>query len=359
MQRPFYLMAKPSASHCNLRCEYCFYYKTTQSKSICMSDEVLENYIKNYIAKNPTKEVIFIWQGGEPTLCGLNFFKKAVALQKKYANGKTIFNTLQTNGILLNHDWCSFFKENNFLIGISIDGPQTIHDSRRKDPLGNGTFSKILNAIKLLKEYEVEFNTLTVVNKANVHEGKLIYDFLKNIGSTQMQFIPLTGIEENIDSSDYGQFLIDIFDKWYPQDVGKIFVQHIEQWFMAYAGISPTLCIFRPYCGDQLIIEQNGDIFSCDHFVDDEHKLGNIMSEDLLNIINNPTQLRFGFNKSDYPQECKQCSYIKFCFGGCPKHRYQDRNGIVINRFCESYKMALKHMLPYFHKILQELFQQK
>lgn len=355
MQRPFYLMAKPSAAHCNMCCEYCFYSGTNHSNSIRMSDQVLEKYIKNYINSNPQRQISFIWQGGEPTLYGLDFFKKAVALEQKYANGKKIYNSLQTNGLLINQEWCDFFKEHDFLVGISIDGPQEIHDKRRKDHHGKGTFSQVINSINRLIQTEVEFNTLTVINKANVHKGADVYAFLKEIGSKQMQFIPLTGVEETITPADYGRFMIDIFNSWYPQDIGKIFIQHIEQWFMAYANISPTLCIFRPYCGDQLIIEQNGDIFSCDHFVDQEHRLGNIREEPLLSLINKLPQVQFGLSKAALPACCRTCNFLKYCNGGCPKHRVTNEKGEKVNQFCDAYKQALTYMLPYFAKIYQSL----
>ena len=320
-----------------------------------MSDQVLEKYIKNYINSNPQRQISFIWQGGEPTLCGLDFFKKAVVLEQKYANGKKIYNSLQTNGLLINQEWCDFFKEHDFLVGISIDGPQEIHDKRRKDHHGKGTFSQVINSINRLIQTEVEFNTLTVINKANVHKGADVYAFLKEIGSKQMQFIPLTGVEETITPADYGRFMIDIFNSWYPQDIGKIFIQHIEQWFMAYANISPTLCIFRPYCGDQLIIEQNGDIFSCDHFVDQEHRLGNIREEPLLSLINKLPQVQFGLSKAALPACCRTCNFLKYCNGGCPKHRVTNEKGEKVNQFCDAYKQALTYMLPYFAKIYQSL----
>lgn len=355
MQRPFYLMAKPSAAHCNMRCSYCFYVGKTASNSLSMSDEVLERYIAAYIAHNPQREISFIWQGGEPTLCGLEFFKKAVALQQRYAGGKIIHNSLQTNGLIINQAWCDFFKEHNFLIGVSIDGPQELHDRCRLDRGGRGTFDKVVAAIALLQRNGIEFNTLTVVHPHNVAYGAKIYQFLKELGSTQLQFIPLTGIATTVDATAYGQFLIDIFDRWYPQDVGHIFVQHIEQWFMDYAGMQPSLCIFKPYCGDQMIIEQNGDIYSCDHFVDAAHRLGNLLHGDLLSIINTPRQLQFGLGKAQLPDACLACPYLKFCHGGCPKHRTVDGSGTRINQFCTAYRLALDHMLPYFDVMYRRL----
>lgn len=354
MRRPFYLMAKPASDHCNLACRYCFYRDKGLGAGRAMSDEVLEAYVRNYIACAPQNEITFIWQGGEPTLCGLGFFERAVELQRRYAGSKVIYNALQTNGTLIDETWCRFFKEHGFLIGLSLDGPRSLHDAARCNLAGGGSFDKVINALHLLRRFKVEFNILTVVGTHNVHHGSEIYRFLKSEGATQMQFIPLTGIETSLDPQLYGRFLTDVFDAWYPLDAGRIFVQHIEQWFMAYAGIYPSLCIFRPACGDQLILEQNGDIYSCDHFVDKEHLLGNILRTPLSDIVYSPRQTDFGQEKYHLPAACQKCHYLIYCRGGCPKHRPQGQDGHGPSQFCTSYQQALAKMLPCFAEIYKK-----
>ncbi|HHF3390457.1 TPA: anaerobic sulfatase maturase [Haemophilus influenzae] len=345
----FQLMAKPTGSICNLDCQYCFYLEKPHLNQRAMTNEVLEAYIKSYIETTPQQQVTFLWQGGEPTLAGLDFYKRAVNFQHKYANGKQIENSLQTNGVLLNADWCRFLHDHHFLVGLSIDGPKHVHDTYRLTKNGKGSFQQVINALDLLYNYQVSFNTLTVVHNLNVQYAKEIYHFLKRIGSSYMQFIPLMGdYKQQATAKDYGQFLIDIFDEWYANDVGKIGIQFIEQWFMAYLGLQPSLCIFRETCGDQLVIEQNGDIYSCDHYVYPEYKLGNLIETPLIQLLDNNTkQKNFGVAKSFLSEQCKICKFRFACHGGCPKHRTIQGFGKAHNQLCEAYYSALSHMDPY------------
>ncbi|KGQ69636.1 anaerobic sulfatase maturase [Chelonobacter oris] len=355
-QRPFHLMAKPSASLCNIQCEYCFYLEKPHQKQIKMHDEILEKYIKQYIQSAPQSEITFIWQGGEPTLCGLDFFQRAVALQQRYADKKIIRNSLQTNGILLNDAWCRFFKAHDFLIGISLDGTQPMHDVYRKNGRGKGTWKQVKSAVDLLQKHQVTFNILTVVHNQNADCGRELYLFLKSLGVNYMQFIPLMAApEQQASANAYGQFLIDVFDCWYQQDIGRISVQFIEQWLMAFFGYQPSLCIFRPTCGDQMIIEQNGDIYSCDHYVYPQYKIGNIIETPLIQITDSTQQQKFGLAKQHLSQKCRQCEFLFACHGGCPKHRtLLSETDYPHNYLCEAYYMALRHMAPYLKKLARK-----
>lgn len=349
----FQLMAKPTGSICNLDCQYCFYLEKPHLNQRAMSDEVLERYIQSYLETAPQQQVTFLWQGGEPTMAGLDFYQRAVDFQHKYANGKQIENALQTNGVLLNAEWCRFLHDNHFLVGLSIDGPAHLHDAYRLSKSGKGTFAQVMDALDLLINYRVPFNTLTVVHNLNVQYGKEIYRFLKRIGSPYMQFIPLMGdYAQQASARDYGQFLVDIFDEWYANDVGKIGIQFIEQWFMAYLGLQPSLCIFRERCGDQLVIEQNGDIYSCDHYVYPEYKLGNLIETPIHMMAESPKQRHFGEMKSFLSTRCQACQFRFACHGGCPKHRTINGFGAPHNQLCEAYYRALSHMDPYLRQFV-------
>ncbi|MGQ9445331.1 anaerobic sulfatase maturase [[Pasteurella] aerogenes] len=352
----FQLMAKPSGSVCNLDCKYCFYLEKPHLNQRHMSDSVLENYIRQYLANAPQKTVTFLWQGGEPTLAGLSFYQKVIDLQQKYANDKKIYNALQTNGILLDDAWCYFLKQHEFLVGLSIDGPQHLHDSYRVTKSQKGTYLQVMEALNKLIKFNVQFNTLTVVHKQNVQFGTEIYQFLKTIGSQYMQFIPLMGeYSQQATAKDFGKFMIDIFNQWYAQDIGQIGVQFIEQWLMAFLGMQPSLCIFRRTCGDQMVIEQNGDIYSCDHYVYPEYKIGNLLDTPILDITHSEKQIRFGANKEIVSQRCQQCKFRFACNGGCPKHRTVQGFGEPHNQLCEAYYSALSYMEPYLQQLAHQL----
>lgn len=336
----FHVMVKPRGSICNLDCHYCFYLKKEKlypDGHFRMSDELLEQFTVQYIQAQRTPEVTFAWQGGEPTLMGLDFYRKAVELQARHARpGQRIQNSFQTNGTLLNEAWCEFFHQNNFLIGLSIDGPAHLHDIYRQDKGGHPTFEHVLRAANLLKKHQVEFNTLTCVNAANAQHGLEVYRFLRDeIGSRFMQFIPIverdneTGYQagtritdRSVDGPQYGSFLIDIFDEWVRHDIAQVYVQLFDVSLAAWVGQRPGLCIFEETCGLGLAMEFNGDVYSCDHFVEPNFYLGNMASQPLEKLVMAPQQFQFGqHKKSGLPAYCRGCEVRFICNGGCPKDR--------------------------------------
>jgi uncharacterized protein len=382
----FHLMAKPNGPKCNMDCIYCFYLEKEKlyfgKNNWKMSDEVLENYIRQYIQSQKSNTITFAWQGGEPTLLGIDFFKKSINMQKKYSNGKIIENTLQTNGVMLNDAWCSFFSENDFLIGLSIDGPREIHDKYRTFKSGHASFDKVVNGIECMKKHGVEFNTLTCVQRDNSCKPLEVYNFLKEIGSKWMQFIPvvervtsgLTADKLKLVSPDYlqdakvtewsvrplqyGKFLTAIFDKWIRNDVGSIFIQlfdiSLELWYLNHSN----LCIFQETCGNALAIEHNGDIYSCDHYVYPQNKLGNIMDTPLKVIVNSEKQQLFGINKkANLPKYCRNCKVKFACNGECPKHRFlKSPDGEYgLNYLCEGYKHFFNYIDIYMNFMSEEL----
>ena len=336
----FHVMAKPRGAICNLDCAYCFYLPKEdlyRGSSFRMSDETLESYTRQYIQNQRVPEVNFAWQGGEPTLMGLDFFRKAVAYQQKYARpGQRIENALQTNGTLLDDEWCKFFAENRFLIGISLDGPREAHDLYRKDKGGAPTFDRVLRAVKLLKNHKVDFNILTCVSASNVERPLDVYHFLRDeIGAEYIQFIPIverentTGFQEgtvltsrSITGEQYGRFLISIFDEWVCRDVGKVFVQMFDTALGRWLGAPGGLCVFQETCGLALAMEHNGDVYSCDHFVEPRHRLGNLLETPLTELVGSVQQKQFGLDKREsLPHYCRECPVLFACNGGCPKDR--------------------------------------
>ena len=386
----FHIMAKPNGPICNLDCEYCFYLEKEKlypvNENWVMSENVLEKYVKEYISSQKVSEIVFSWQGGEPTLLGIDFFKKAITFQNKYSNGKKILNTFQTNGILLDDSWCGFLSENNFLVGLSIDGPEEIHDKYRKLKGEQPSFEKVYSAMKLLKSYNVEFNTLTCVQKDNSRKAKEVYKFLKEEGSQFMQFIPIVerraeypdvnGInlvlpnykgkavvtDWSVESLQYGKFLSELFDEWIRNDVGKIYINIFDLMLEMWYGQPASLCVFRETCGSAMAIEHNGDIFSCDHYVYPEYKLGNIMETGLEDIVNSKKQFEFGEDKKlSLPQYCLDCEYKFACNGECPKHRFiQTPNGEEgLNYLCAGYKYFFNHIDVYMKFMVNELNYQR
>ena len=383
----FQLMAKPSGSKCNIDCSYCFYLEKeklypNRKENWRMSDEVLEKYIEKNILSQTSNMVDFLWQGGEPTLLGLDFFRRAIIFQEKYRNGKVINNYFQTNGINLDESWMEFFKKNNFLIGISIDGDQEYNDFYRKSRSGKSTFKSVCRTIELLKNYQIEFNTLTVVNNHNVKNPLRVYEFLKEIGSTHIQFSPLveritnqpdsSGLtlispsflgdsnvaEWSVDGIDYGRFLNEIFNFWAQNDIGNIYVVNFEQIMMKMVGENSS-CIISESCGGNLIVESNGDIYSCDHFVYPEYKIGNICDDtSLINVVNSKENIDFGNSKSmNISVDCTGCAVKPLCNGGCPKHRFLISSNGKPNKnyFCDAYKMHLKYAVPAMAYIIESL----
>ncbi len=383
----FSTMIKPAGSSCNLDCHYCYYLdKALQygGKQAVMSDELLELYVKQYIEANDVPEVLFCWHGGEPLLLKPDFYLKALEYQKKYADGKKVLNTLQTNGMLLNEEWCDIFASNEFLIGVSIDGPKDIHDSFRLTKNQQPTFDKIIEGVTLMKSMGVEFNTLSVVNSLCEGRGREIYRFFKSLGSRYMQFLP--AVEHVIDKPDfhrplivspdqegariaewsvsakgYGKFLIDIFDQWVINDVGSYYVQMFDATLANTCGVMPGVCSMGEICGDALVVEHNGDVYSCDHFVYPEYKLGNITETHLVDIYNSRKRLDFGLAKRNgLAAECLHCKFYPVCRGECPKHRFDvGKDGYRKSTLCDGLKMYFKHVEPYMEFMRDQISKQQ
>ena len=364
---PFHILAKPAGPICNLDCEYCFYLrkeKYFENSKFKMTDEMLELFISQYIAAQPlgTPEVNFGWQGGEPTLMGVGFFKRAVELQKKYAReGMTVSNGFQTNGTLLDDEWGEFLHENEFLIGVSIDGPRDHHNKYRLDKRGGGSFDAVSAGIEVLKRHKVEFNTLTVVQDNNGDHPKEIYDFLKSIGSTFFQFIPIVEFEHgtvgqrSVAPKQWGTFLNGIFDHWLAaEDVGKIFIQAFDNTLAQVMGQTYGLCVHSPTCGNALALEHNGDLFSCDHYVTPANKLGNISETPLIELVTSAKQQAFGAHKeTGLTEQCKSCDVLRYCRGACPKDRVANSNNGEAGQaqLCEGYYAFYKHAVPVLEKM--------
>ncbi len=361
----FHVMTKPRGAICNLDCKYCYFLSKEMmypGSRFRMADELLESYTRQYIEAQRVPEVTFAWQGGEPTLMGLEFFERAVELQQKYKRpGMRIHNAFQTNGVLLDDAWCAFFHEHNFLIGLSVDGPEHIHDAYRVDKGGKPTFAKVMDGLALLKQHKVEFNILTTVHAANAEHGVEVYRALRDqIGTQFMQFIPIverdndTGYQEgedvtnrSITAAQYGRFLSDIFDEWVRNDVGRVFVQIFDVALAAWVGERPGLCVFEETCGMALALEHNGDLFSCDHYVEPAYKLGNIMEIPLVDMVSSDRQRQFGLDKRDtLPQYCRECEVRFVCNGGCPKDRILSTpNGEPgLNYLCAGFRSFFNHI---------------
>ena len=382
----FHIMTKPIGPICNLDCKYCFYLEKENlypnTRHWAMPPEVLERYIQQYIAAQPFDEVHFAWQGGEPTLLGVDFFRNVIELQRRYAGGKSIHNALQTNATLIDDDWGQFLAEHNFLVGVSLDGPRELHDHYRVDK-GNGpTFDRVMRGLQKLQEHNVEFNTLTVVNRHNSQYPLEVYRFLKEVGSGFMQFIPvverkaaepgsdgLVLIQPSFDRSaevtewsveplEYGVFLAQIFDEWVKKDVGRYFVQQFDVALESWLGMDASLCVFRKTCGSALAMEHGGDLYSCDHFAYPENKLGNIMEINLEQMVGSQQQEKFGLDKlNSLPRMCRECE-VRFAYNGeCPKRRFlKTPDGEPgLNYLCAGYKHFFHHIDPFMQFMAAEL----
>lgn len=319
-----------------------------------MSDDMLELFVKNYIEQQSVSEVLFTWHGGEPTLRGLDFYRKVMALQKKYARGMHVDNVLQTNGMLLNEEWCRFLHDNGWLVGVSIDGPASIHDRYRKGRDGMPTFDRVMATIDLLKRYDVMWNAMAVVTKESARNAKEVYRFFKSIEARYLQFSPLVYNPdcENLEhvspmvregaltAEQWGVFLCDVFDEWVKEDVGEYFVEQFDATLACYMDVEPGTCCFSPVCGRVGVIENNGDVFSCDHFVVPQHRLGNIRDFSFVEMMCGERQRAFGRRKSEaLPESCRQCEYLRLCYGECPKNRRADGKNLL----CEGYKRYFEH----------------
>ena len=377
----FNIMLKPAGSLCNLECAYCYYLDKADiygGREPRMDLEMLETVIREYIAANDVPEVTFNWHGGEPLVLGLDFYRHAMDLERKYADGKTVFNTLQTNGTLLTPEWADFLRENRFLVGISIDGPRDIHDKYRKDKGGASTFDKVLRGISLLRTHGVEFNTMSTVNKVSEGLGLEVYRFLKSIGSRYMQFMPVVEHVKqrrivspaaegarlapwSVSSRGFGQFMCDIFDEWVRNDVGRTFVGLFDATLANWCGVMPGTCAYDRTCGGNSVIEHNGDLYPCDHFVYPQYRLGNITETPIRAMMESPRQVKFGIDKrNSLPAKCFRCQYLHLCNGECPKHRFNrtEAGETGLSALCEGYYRFYGHTAPYMEK-MRELLQQE
>ena len=379
--RAFNIMMKPAGSLCNLGCAYCYSLDKAEiygGREPRMSLEMLETAVRGYIEANDVPEVTFIWHGGEPMVLGLDFYRKAMEFQQRYAGGKTIRNTLQTNGTLITREWARFFREHGFLLGVSLDGPQDIHDKFRRDKGGAPTFDKVMHGIELLSAEGVPFNTMSTVNAACEGRGLEVYRFLKGIGSRYLQFMPvvehvLRGPRPWIVDPDtpgavlarwsvsdvgFGRFLCDIFDEWVRQDVGACFVNLFDTTLAGWCGVPPGTCAYADTCGDNAILEHNGDLYPCDHFVYPKYRLGNIREHSIAELMDSEKMVQFGLAKrTALPRKCRACEYLQLCHGECPKHRFNrtEAGETGLNALCAGYRMFYAHSAPYMLKMRELL----
>jgi uncharacterized protein len=386
-----HVVAKPIGPVCNLNCEYCFYLEKQAlfgpDEKYRMSDDVLSAFITNYITAQPTPIVEFVWQGGEPTLLGIDFFKRVIELQKQFSGTKSITNSLQTNGTLLTDEWCDFLKKHNFMVGISIDGPKEVHDRYRRDRKGKGTFAQVMHGLRLLQKHKVEYNVLACVARETAKHPLEVYSFLKDQGVEFIQFAPvverlpdlssiqiglrlagpssLSKEEEQTEvtawsviAEEYGDFLIAIYEDWVHHDVGKVFVMNFEWALNAWIGNPSPVCIHAKTCGRSVVMEHNGDVFACDHCVYPEYRLGNIRTDKLSDMVERSLQSGFGVSKETaLPKWCSECKVLAACQGGCPKHRFTmtHYNKLGLHYLCEGYKKFFLHIRKYLHAMTQLL----
>ena len=386
--KPLYVMLKPAGAHCNLACKYCYYLEKNNlyqnSHRHLMSDEMLEQFTREYIEAQTMPQVLFTWHGGEPLMRSIDFYKKALALQKKYAHGKQIDNVIQTNGTLLTDEWCEFFAQNHWLVGISIDGPQEYHDHYRVTPAGKPSWEKVMQGISLLKKHRVEWNAMAVVNAYNAEHPLEFYHFFRDNGCQYLQFTPiverLTEHEDgrtlasladdreipladaSVTPEQWGNFLCTIFDDWVRHDVGKMFVEIFDCTLANWMGVLPGICAYSKECGHAGVMEHNGDVYSCDHFVFPEYKLGNIRDKSLIDMLYGEKQQAFSRLKhTSLPRQCKECDMEFACHGECPKNRFEkDKYGEPgLNYLCQGYYQFYTHVAPYMDFMKRELLAQR
>ena len=386
--KPLYVMLKPAGAHCNLACKYCYYLEKNNlyqnSHRHLMTDEMLEQFTREYIEAQTMPQVLFTWHGGEPLMRSIDFYKKALALQKKYAHGKQIDNVIQTNGTLLTDEWCEFFAQNHWLVGISIDGPQEYHDHYRVTPAGKPSWEKVMQGISLLKKHRVEWNAMAVVNAYNAEHPLEFYHFFRDNGCQYLQFTPiverLTEHEDgrtlasladdreipladaSVTPQQWGNFLCTIFDDWVRHDVGKTFVEIFDCTLANWMGVLPGICAYSKECGHAGVMEHNGDVYSCDHFVFPEYKLGNIREQSLIDMLYGEKQQAFSRLKhTSLPRQCKECDMEFACHGECPKNRFEkDKYGEQgLNYLCQGYYQYYSHVAPYMDFMKRELLAQR
>ena len=380
--KPLYVMAKPAGPLCNLACDYCYYTEKAhlyEGGKPVMADSVLEEFVKQYIEAQTQSEVVFTWHGGEPLVRPLDFYKKAVALQRRYAGGRRIANCLQTNGTMLDGRWCGFLAENGWLVGLSIDGPAEFHDEYRRNHAGKGSFQKVMNAVRLLQKHGVEWNAMAVVNEFNADHPSAFYRFFKEIGCRYIQFAPIVEriakhgdgrhLASPVDSvadmapfsvtpRQYGSFLCSVFDEWVAGDVGEVFVQLFDSTLALWVGEQPGVCTMARYCGHAAAMEHNGDLYCCDHFVFPEYKLGNIRNRTITEMMASERQGEFGDAKrKGLPGQCLRCRWLDVCNGGCPKDRFckTDDGEPGLNYLCCAYQAFFSHVEPYMDFMAAQL----
>ena len=369
---PFVVMAKPAGPLCNLRCGYCYYLKTEQfydaPHRFRMSDSVLKEYIKQYISANPGPNIQFTWHGGEPTLAGIGFYRLVVELQKKYLpEGWNCINNIQTNGILLDDEWCSFLSENSFDVGISIDGTESLHNEYRKDHSGSDTYSIVSDSIIRLQSYGIQPDLLCTVTDSIANKPIEVYKSLRGFNTGWIQFIPIVrrtqdgGVTpDSVNGRDYGSFLCSIFDEWLYNDFGKLGVQIFGEALIISMGRPANVCWMSQTCGRVLVMEHDGSVYSCDHFVTPEHRIGDISRDELGRLVELPEQRKFGNDKVErLPKQCRVCSCLRYCNGACPKDRFAvtDDGEEGLNYLCEGYKTFFEHAEPHL-KTVAELAKQ-
>lgn len=386
--RPMYIMAKPAGALCNLRCEYCYYLEKAKlypdDPRHVMSEELLERFIGQYIGAQSMPSVLFTWHGGETLMRPLRFYQRVMELERKHAGGRQIDNCIQTNGTMLTDEWCRFFKENGWLVGVSIDGPQEFHDEYRRTRQGKPSFHKVMQGISLLNKHGVEWNALAVVNDFNAAHPLDFYHFFKEINCHYLQFTPI--VERTLVHSDgrclaapdeeggeglapfsvtpgqWGDFLCAIFDEWVRHDVGEYYVQLFDATLANWAGAQPGICTLAKTCGHAGVMEYNGDVYSCDHFVFPQYRLGNILTQPLASMMYSERQLSFGQAKQDaLPRQCKECRFLFACNGECPKNRFMrtDSGETGLNYLCKGYYQFFAHAAPYMDFMKQELLNQR
>lgn len=385
--KPLYVLAKPVGASCNLRCKYCYYLEKSHlyrnAPARVMSDELLERFVQEYIQAQTMSQVLFTWHGGEPLMRPLSFYRKAVALQEKYAFGRQIDNTIQTNGTLLTDEWCEFFKEHNWLVGISIDGPQEFHDEYRRTASDKPSWQKVMRGIRLLRKHGVEWNAMAVVNDFNAGYPLEFYHFFKEMGAKYIQFAPVvermaahsdgrhlaTIVDQECPVADFsvspaqwGDFLCAIFDEWVRHDVGQTYVEIFDCTLANWVGERPGICVYAKECGHAGVMEFNGDVYSCDHFVFPEYKLGNIRDKTLVEMLYGEQQRQFSCLKhASLPKQCKECEWEFACHGECPKNRFvNDRYGNPgLNYLCSGYRHFYEHVAPYMDFMKKEFMNQR
>ncbi len=381
--RPLYVMLKPAGARCNLRCRYCYYLEKDHlyagNDAHFMSERLLEKFIADYMQAQTTPEVLFTWHGGEALLRPIAFYERALQLQRRYARGRQVVNSIQTNGTLLTPEWCEFLRENGFLVGISIDGPRNVHDAYRRTSADGPSFDRVMQGLQLLKEHHVEWNALAVVNNLNVEKPREFYRFFKDIGCQYLQFAPIVerivsrddgltlapGMQEggrltshSITPSQWGRFLCELFDEWVVADVGSIFVQIFDATLANWVGVTPGICSLSAHCGHAAVMEHNGDVYSCDHFVFPEYRLGNLNEKTITEMVYSPQQQRFAQMKTAMlPRQCRECPFLFACHGECPKNRFmRDKYGNAgLNYLCEGYRQFFSHVTPHMNFMRREL----